>query len=154
MPFATVQDLIDQYSKERLVNVAGIAPGFDPADALDAGTIKLQAEIDRYGAEIDAAVRAHYGDTHTYDRTSTLLRSFNVEGAWLYLIQNSKQGLDEKGHEQLKRLDKSVQRLGSGAMKLPALPDDAPDVAVTSQQSFRGRGRMFARPYAEDRYAE
>lgn len=148
--FATVQDVADEYGTEYLAELAAGASEFDPADAEDPVTVKVQRQLDRFGAKLDGAVRARYGDAHGYDETNALLNGMNAQGAFLYVMEKGRGGLDDKAEKSLERLVKDVDRISAGTLTLETDAEPAPEPGAPSDDWFRGRDRVFARPYRQE----
>lgn len=70
----------------------------------------------------------------------------NAQGAFLYVMEKSRGGLDDKAEKSLDRLVKDLDRVAAGTLRLEVDPGSDPGPADPCDDSFRGRERLFARP--------
>ena len=147
--YCSVEDVVDQFTMSFVAEQAEEAAGtFDPEDADDPVTVKVQSKISLAGAEIEGALRAYDGaayDEAAYDSANEYLNGLNAEAAMLYLQKHSKRGLDATGREDFRVYKAALQSISRGEVVVREAAAPGDPGAASATDSFRGPTRLFGR---------
>lgn len=123
MAYCTAQHVTDAYSMDQVAEVTGDSSG----QSVDSSVVE-QAVTD-YGGYMETHVRMQHADD-PFDETHDLLRSLNVEGAFLLMCKRQPGGLTEEQAEAEERLDDILMEIANGSI---ALMDEADQAEAESR---------------------